>query len=288
MVWIILAVLIVASVTLLIFSWSMLSPAPRAGGTQTFTTQVSPVDGMSMVLVPEGEFTMGSDEGGMAEGPAHRVFLDAYWIDQTEVTNGMFVDFLNEEGDLQEEGVNWFDLGDSNVRIHLTNNRLPWIVDQGMQDYPVTEVTWFGARAYCEWAGRRLPSEAEWEKAARGTDGRTYPWGEELDCSMANYDYCTGGGIKLTRVGSYPAGASPCGALDMIGNVWEFTADWYSSDYYAVSPADNPQGPQAGEVRVVRGGSYQDPQENVHSFSRYWYSPTGNNDYLGFRCAMTP
>jgi formylglycine-generating enzyme required for sulfatase activity len=199
----------------------------------TPATWQRPTDGMVMVYVPEGEFLMGSPsgQGNDDEHPQHTVYLDAFWIDQTEVTNAQYRKCL--EAGVCRKPVCW-DNSDYNA-----------------PDQPVVCVSWGDARTYCEWAGVRLPSEAEWEKAARGTDGRVYPWGNEAPiCERANYAVCVG---KAASAGSYPAGVSPYGALDMAGNVWEWVADWYAGNYYSRSPARNPQGGAGlgGETRVT-------------------------------------
>jgi len=204
-------------------------------------------DGMVMVYVPEGEFEMGtSDEQrdrlieeniwdsryNDNEQPVHTVYLDAFWIDQTEVTNGQYA-LCVADGACQEP------------HSSASKTRISYYGNPEFKDYPVTYVDWYMAEAYCAWAGRRLPSEAEWEKTARGTDERLYPWGDEIDSTLANYGGYSRENSDTTAVGSYPNGASPYGALDMAGNVWEWVADVYDFTYYSNSPTENPLGPAA-------------------------------------------
>jgi len=240
----------------------------------------------AMVLVPAGEFLMGSDTWTGSEKPAHTVYLDNFYIDQFEVSNTAFAKFLNEVGN-QIEGVagkaHWVEESDPDLRIHRIDGI--WQPDEGWENHPMNEVTWFGARAFCEWREARLPSEAEWEKAARGTDGRTYPWGEEAPtCEMANFAGCF---YISVPVDSYPEWVSPYGAYNMAGNVHEWTNDWYGEDYYANSPSENPTGPESGDYKVFRGGSWFNGNFNTRTTYRYPKLPVLTYMANGFRCAKS-
>ena len=252
---------------------SAAKPTPTA----PFGSEISPIDGMELVYVPAGEFEMGSDRQDH-ERPIHTVTLDAFWIDRTEVTNGLYLQCVAAGACNEPEN-------------STSDRRVSYYGNSAYINYPVIHVDWFRAEAYCQWAGRRLPTEAEWEKAARGADGRTYPWGEEASCNQANFDTtwypsdCVG---DTTRVGSYPPGVSPYGALDMAGNVWEWTADWYSSTYYDRSPSSNPSGPLFGTERVMRGGSWEHSSHVAYTANR----TSGRPDHwfftdVGFRCAVS-
>jgi serine/threonine-protein kinase len=219
-------------------------------------------DGTILVYVPGGEFMMGSDSIPN-EQPVRSVKLEAFWIDQTEVTNARYAKCIDTGKCTPPKDIDHF------------NNT-------SYSTHPVVYANWEQAKAYCSWAGRRLPTEGEWEKAARGTDGRTYPWGEGLDCSLANYSGCK---TDTTPVGSYEGGKSTYGAYDMAGNAWEWVNDWYSETYYKTSPLSNPSGPDAGDVRVLRGGAYSGSDRYLRSASRDWYNPMSANFNIGFRCA---
>ena len=269
----------------------------------TGSTVISEKDDMTLVYVPEGDFEMGSDEF-RSEQPIHTVYLDAYWIDRTEVTNAMFEKFIQETGhqvETEKEGGSFAYIGGGDWDyLEGADWRHPQGLSSsisGLEDHPVVQVNWNDVAAYCEWAGRRLPTEAEWEKAARGTDGRTYPWGNQgaagdlLNFADLNLDAdwteaAIDDGYKLSApVGSYADGASPYGAFDMAGNVWEWVADWYDEDYYSSSPGENPQGPSSGEHRLLRGGSWFVSEWNVRSAFRLWYFPGVAPSSKGFRCA---
>jgi formylglycine-generating enzyme required for sulfatase activity len=244
-----------------------------------------------VVRVPAGPFAMGSAAGRKDEQPVHEVHLDAYYIDRFEVSNAQFAAFLNDvQRNADLEGHALLDLDDADAQIHRGERGVEPIPDTAT--HPVVEVSWYGARAYCDWAGMALPTEAMWEKAARGTDGRTYPWGEGIDRSRANYGAegcCRGddgdGFFHLAPVGSYPSGASPYGALDMAGNVWEMVGDWYGEDYYAEGSGNNPQGPAAGINRVLRGGSMSSDPYRLRTTDRSGLPPVATYVIIGFRCA---
>jgi serine/threonine-protein kinase len=217
---------------------------------------------------------MGDDGGNSNERPAHTVTLDAFWIDKTEVTNAQYRRCV--------EGGGCTAPGSSS-----SASRNSYYGNGSFDNYPVIYVNWNQASAYCRWAGARLPTEAEWEKAARGTDGRQYPWGNQYpDCQRANCGCQEGGCVGDTnQVGSYPAGASPYGALDMGGNVYEWVADWYDGGYYASSPANNPQGPNAGDGRVVRGAGWVNEGSFLRTVWRHHSDPASGSPDFGFRCA---
>jgi formylglycine-generating enzyme required for sulfatase activity len=252
------------------------------------TKKNSPKDGMTQLFVPAGLFKMGGMDILMEndELPAHDVTLDAFWVDQVEVTNGMYA-LCVQAGICRPP-----------AKVS-SDNRSEYFGNPEFQDYPVLQITWYDANAYCQWAGRRLPTEAEWERAACGSDMRNYPWGNEPPNEQnSNANNIVG---DVTRVGTYVGGASPFGALDMAGNVWEWVADYYKAKYYEESQTVNPTGPEDGgmnHLRVIRGGSFQDSLFDLRTSNRGYEvgpdssKPQNNSAYygrssvkIGFRCA---
>jgi eukaryotic-like serine/threonine-protein kinase len=243
-------------------------PAPAA------SPQVSDKDGMTLLDVPAGEFKMGAassdTQASSDEKPQHTVYLDAFWIDQIEVTNAMYAKCVAAGACRASASTK-------------SDTRASYYGNPQFDTYPVMYVSWDDARQYCTWAGRRLPTEAEWEKAARGTDGPLYPWGNQPpDKTRLNYNSEV---VDTTQVGAYPAGASPYGALDMAGNVWEWVADWYDEKYYTDSPDRNPAGPTSGEYRVLRGGSWNSGATSMRASARFRYFPVNRYFNVGLRCA---
>lgn len=232
-------------------------------------------DGSSMVVIPAGEFLMGSEGGYPNERPVHAVFVETFALSQYPVINAQYEGFVRETGhrvpyldDPRAESDNW--------------DREQHTYPLGRGEHPVVLVSWRDAQAYCEWASGRLPTEAEWEKAARGgLEGKLYPWGDDIDPSLTNYDTRTG----TTPIGSYPANGY--GLYDMAGNVWEWVADWYDSKYYQRSPSSNPLGPEQGTVRVLRGGAWLLFSQFCRAAYRFRNSPDFRFNLIGFRLAQS-
>jgi formylglycine-generating enzyme required for sulfatase activity len=269
------------------------TPVPQnapsdSGNAEAGSERVSSADGMIEVYIPQGSFQMGGLDTRAAadEKPVHRVEMKGYWIDKVEVTNAMFLLCVQAGACDPPQNVA------SETRPSYFNN-------PEFSDFPVVNVTWNAAKKYCEWAGRHLPTEAEWEYAARGSTINTFPWGEDKpDATRGNFNYMFG---DTNRVGSYSAGASPFGVLDMAGNVIEWTSDFYDAEYYASGPANNPTGPLSRSAyfnRVARGGSYADGEAELRVSNRAsvlgpnFEAELGSDAYLGsfssrigFRCA---
>ena len=252
------------------------------------STKVRERDGMEMVYVPEGSFEMGSTTGYSDEQPVRQVYLDAYWIDKYEVTNAQYAQCVAESSCDKP-----YSTGSYTQSSYYGNPEYA--------NYPVIYVNWSQATDYCHWVveGGDLPTEAQWEKAARGTDAREYPWGNEFDCTKGNFDdetqyddYVVEGGpncdgyADTAPAGSYLSGASPYGALDMAGNVWEWVRDTYGP--YNSGDNDNPTGPTGGSTKVIRGGGWSSYTRNIRTAYRHGNDPTDMNNNVGFRCASPP
>lgn len=232
------------------------------------------LDPVPMVTIPAGEFLMGNPEGkGRAdEWPQRSVYLDAFAIDQVEVTNERYLAFVATTG--HRNPPNPYGTGTLQSA-------------KGIEQLPVVQTTWYDAKAYCSWAKKRLPTEAEWEKAARGTDGRLFPWGNEpATVKRANFDREWEEEKTLYPVGSLPDGDSPYGVKDMAGNAREWVSDWYDADYYKHAPDRNPQGPdKKGVVRSIRGGSWHSPMADITASGRGRGGFALQTHGTGFRCA---
>lgn len=238
-------------------------------------------DGAEMVLVPAGAFTMGGtgkgiDEDG-AEAPTHQVALPAFLIDRLEVTTTLYCRFLNETGKAQDEqGHDFIGLA-AHMPVEQAGGQ--WRPMAGRESFPMTNVTWHGARAYAKWAGKRLPTEAEWEKAARGTDGRKFVWGADFDAGMMRF-----GQDNLGPVGERPSGASVYGCLDMAGNAWEWTSSQFKP-YPYVGTDGREDAANTTERRVARGGSFTGEPYIATTTYRFRPRPEDAYYFLGFRCA---
>jgi iron(II)-dependent oxidoreductase len=232
-----------------------------------------------MVSIPAGAFTMGSNEGPEDERPAHEVTLAAYSIDRFPVTNAQYAEFLNRE---PTRAPRLYDVPDPDARIHRRGER--WAADPEFGNHPVNEVPWAAAVEYCKSRGKRLPTEAEWEKAARGTDARRYPWGSDLpDRRHARFESAFN---ETAPVDATPAGASPYGAREMAGNVWQ----WVSSAYrpYPYRADDGREDLKPGPVRVTRGGGHDSPANEITTTQRgrnLSRNPASGHHNIGFRCA---
>ena len=230
--------------------------------------------------IPAGTFTMGSDNDLPNEAPARKAYLDAYYIGKTEVTNAEYYLFWLESGGA----------GSEHTPISYEGAFGTWPeIAKTKPNHPVVGVSWGSATAYAAWRGMRLPTEAEWEKAARGTTARRWPWGntftQRIKDTTLHANVWKLDGAHLQPVGTYPTGISPYGAHDMAGNVWEWVSDWYSEDFYRHSPDRNPKGPAVGSRRVVKGGSWLNPETFARCSVRFGQHPAIGTSFIGFRLA---
>lgn len=259
-----------------------------------------------MVFIPAGNFIMGTLGGPSNEQPQHTVYLDAYYIDKFEVTNAEYQLFIDGGGYTTQafwSSAGWTWKTGNGVAEPAYWGNDSYRSGSGWPSFPVIGISWYEAEAYANFAGKRLPTEAEWEKAARGTDARLYPWGATIDASRANYagsgDPYESGSAQITPVGFYDGrlfpnpvfqttdSPSPYGCYDVAGNAWEWIKDWYSDAYYSGSPSSNPQGPISGTSRGLRGGSWSTDTTNMRCAIRYCYTPTNRAHNYGFRCTKT-
>ena len=255
--------------------------APELKEEPTAITIIEP----ELILIPAGDFQMGCDPTHNNSYPCknyvlplHSVYLDTYKIDKYEVTNAQYARCVRAGACVVPES--------EPSDFYKSNYKNPAYVN-----HPVVFVSWQDAVNYCTWAGKRLPTEAEWEKAARGTTIRVYPWGDQTaDCKLANFTISSSCEVNTQTnvVGSYPTGASPYGVMDMAGNVGEWVNDWYQSDYYTISPLRNPRGPASGNAGVLRGGGWSTPSSNLGISNRAKVSRDHKESFTGFRCASSP
>jgi formylglycine-generating enzyme required for sulfatase activity len=261
------------------------TPTPTTTRTPSITPIAPLIEddfGIQMVLIGAGPFVLGSKDGDADEKPIAEIILDDFYIDKFEVTNSSYKECVDQGG--------------CNAPRRLdSQTRLEYFGTRQFANYPVVYVSWEDAQNYCKWRGARLPTEIEWEKAARGPDGLRYPWGDDFETGRTNY--CGGSvfcpeepddGYRDTApVDAFTEGVSPYGVFQMAGNVNEWTADWYDKNFYSsLSNGDeNPPGPTSGQLRVIRGGSFGLNDQKMRSTNRGSNSPTVVSEYDGFRCA---
>jgi serine/threonine-protein kinase len=265
------------------------TPIVPPAGTALEPTIIHPADFAPMVLVPAGAFLMGTDDGDPDEGPEHEVSVSAYYIDVYPVTNARYAQFLNEVKTHQDDSGHLYLAIGEETPIRMVGGH--YVIQDGLEDHPASHVSWYGAEAYCLWSGKRLPTEAEWEKAARGTDRRAYPWGGEVPerSAQPGGPRCNLHGVAraTTPVDRFADSASPYGCFDMAGNVLEWCADWFQAGYYALAPRQDPTGPISGSDRVCRGGCYHFDAWSVRATYRVNMDPSHLIQPTGFRCVMS-
>jgi sulfatase modifying factor 1 len=266
-------------ISILIVATGCGSPIPTVPEQQEQGLRYDP---SQTILIHEGNFLMGSNEWADPERPAHTVFLNPFRIDKYEVTNERYIFFLQDVSTLENAAGNELvDIDDNDLGIGFTDNGLE-VLDPTKTNHPIIEVSWYGAASFCFWAGGRLPTESEWEKAARGVEGQHFPWSNEpLTGSLV-----TGWAIEgpTASVGTHDIDKSPYGVFDMGGNIAEWVNDWYTSNYYADSPEQNPLGPEEGTHRVARGGATSPYPQDMRATVRRRYRPGTTSRAIGFRC----
>lgn len=281
--------------------------APNASGPTPSSAPTITDQGYQMVLVPAGPFRMGTTDDELAkvyaicdpilghdkcltmgfeeERPPHQVTLDAFYVDQYEITNEQYAAFLNDMGNKSTTDAQWYKAGDEKARIQFLDGK--WRSIQGYEKHPVTEVTWYGADAFCQWRTGKLPTEAEWEKSARWNpatnDVSIYPWGSsEPTGAQANYAMT---GNNTRPVGSLEGGKSALGIYDLAGNVFEWVSDWYGpGGYSSPDPSNEPTGPANGQTKVIKGGSWGDNAFFLRGANRGNLIPAAGTNFVGFRC----
>ncbi|MED5580315.1 MAG: formylglycine-generating enzyme family protein [Nitrospinota bacterium] len=271
-------------------SYSLVSAEPKV--------KKSLSDGSFLVFIPSGSFVIGSNNGDGDERPKRQIYVNSFWIDQHELSVGKFARFViqtRHQTTAERKGWSW--VWDSSLKKGKgwwrKEKGVNWKKPQGissdwkkMPDQPVSHVTWFDADSYCKWAGRELPTEAQWERAARGDEERMFPWGNERNAKNANLKGTKDGFDGVSPVGSFPQGASVFGVLDMSGNVWEWVSDWYASTHYQKMKLKNPSGPLKGKKKVIRGASWGSKLLWSRVSNRYSRNRNYRNNKIGFRCVL--
>ncbi|HUJ80203.1 MAG TPA: formylglycine-generating enzyme family protein [Nitrospiria bacterium] len=229
----------------------------------------------TMVYIPPGSFMLGNAHGQNSEKPVRQIVLSGYWIDKYEAPMAQYYAFIAATGHREPRLAGYLALASVDLSTLMAPNK------------PAVGVSWEDARAYCEWKGKRLPTEAEWEKAAKGQGQRQWPWGDAPNAMLANLDGGEDQFQGTAPVDGFPAGQSPYGLFNMTGNAMEWVNDWYDEQYYKFMPPSNPPGPSIGDEKVVRGGSWHDSLRYAHTYSRFKMFPEYRDATIGFRCARS-